>query len=111
MTGADSFRQAVRHVALSPDFAGAVVRINSPGGTVSASDAMWRVLRKLRKKKPVVVSLGNVAASGGYYTAVGASKILANSATITGISVFLLVKQTYQVFFEIWDHNATLQTW
>ena len=89
MTGADSFRQAVRHVALNPDFAGAVVRINSPGGTVSASDAMWRVLRKLSKKKPVVVSLGNVAASGGYYTAVGGSKILANSTTITGsIGVF-----------------------
>ena len=96
--GADSFRQAVRHVALNPDFAGAVVRINSPGGTVSASDAMGGFFGKLEKeacrRQPRYSRLRR------YYTAVGGSKILANSTTITG-SIGFAGKANYQVFFRI----------
>lgn len=61
-----------------------VLRINSPGGAVVASDEIYQRVRQLRQKKPVVVSMGDAAASGGYYIAAGANKIVANPATITG---------------------------
>ena len=61
-----------------------VVVVNSPGGSVGASQEIYRALEKLREKKPVVVSMGNVAASGGYYISVPANVIYANPGTITG---------------------------
>jgi protease IV len=61
-----------------------ILRINSPGGTVVASDEIYRRVRELQKDKVVVASLSDMAASGGYYIAVGANKIVANPATITG---------------------------
>lgn len=61
-----------------------VLRIDSPGGSALASDEIWRALKRLDGKKPVVASLARVAASGGYYSAVGARKIVAHAATITG---------------------------
>ncbi|SIS83151.1 protease-4 [Zobellia uliginosa] len=66
-----------------------VLRVNSPGGSALTSDIIWREIELAREKKPVVVSMGNVAASGGYYIAVGADKIFAEPTTITGsIGVF-----------------------
>lgn len=66
-----------------------VLRINSPGGSALTSDIIWREIQLAKEKKPVVVSMGNVAASGGYYIAVGADKIYAEPTTITGsIGVF-----------------------
>lgn len=61
-----------------------VVRINSPGGTVAPSQEMYEELRKTREVKPVVISMGSVAASGGYYVALGGTRILANPGSITG---------------------------
>lgn len=61
-----------------------VVRIDSPGGSALASDQIWVVMNKLNKEKPVVVSMGNVAASGGYYIASTATRILAQPGTLTG---------------------------
>lgn len=61
-----------------------VLRINSPGGTVVASDDIYRKVTALQKKKPVIASLGDTTASGGYYIAVASNKIVANPATITG---------------------------
>jgi protease IV len=61
-----------------------VLRIDTPGGGVVASDEIYRKVKELRDQKPVVVSMGNVAASGGYYIAAGASHIIANPATLTG---------------------------
>lgn len=61
-----------------------VLRINSPGGGVGPSQELYEEVRKLRGKKPVVASLGAVAASGGYYIACAAQKIYANPGTITG---------------------------
>jgi protease IV len=61
-----------------------VLRINSPGGSAVASDMIWQGVKRLAEKKPVVVSMGSVAASGGYYIAACARKILAHPATITG---------------------------
>ena len=66
-----------------------VLRVNSPGGSALSSDIIWRELELAKEKKPVVVSMGNVAASGGYYIAAGADKIFAEPTTITGsIGVF-----------------------
>ena len=61
-----------------------LVRINSPGGAVAPSEEIYRELMRTRKKKPVVVSMETMAASGGYYIAAGATKIVANAGTITG---------------------------
>ena len=66
-----------------------VLRIDSPGGSGDASDAVWQELRRLRREKPVVVSMGDVAASGGYYLACAGDAIVAGPSTITGsIGVF-----------------------
>ncbi len=66
-----------------------VLRVNSPGGNALTSDIIWREIELAKESKPVVVSMGNVAASGGYYIAVGADKIFAEPTTITGsIGVF-----------------------
>jgi protease-4 len=66
-----------------------VLRVNSPGGSALTSDIIWREIELTKMKKPVVVSMGDVAASGGYYIAVGADKIFAEPTTITGsIGVF-----------------------
>ena len=61
-----------------------VMRVSSPGGSAVASDIIWREVKRLAEIKPVVVSMGNVAASGGYYISAPAAKILAESSTITG---------------------------
>ncbi|MFP4228322.1 MAG: signal peptide peptidase SppA [Salinivenus sp.] len=61
-----------------------VLRINSPGGSASASDAMWRAVDRTAQEKPVIVSMGDVAASGGYYIAAAADTIMANPTTVTG---------------------------
>ncbi|TMM58189.1 signal peptide peptidase SppA [Maribacter algarum] len=66
-----------------------VLRVDSPGGSALTSDIIWREIELAKEKKPVVVSMGNVAASGGYYIAAGANKIFAEPTTITGsIGVF-----------------------
>ncbi len=61
-----------------------VIRVDSPGGAVGSSQEIYRAIEKLRQKKPVVVSMGNVAASGGYYISAPANVIYANPGTITG---------------------------
>ena len=69
-----------------------VVRINSPGGSAAASDVIWRAVAQTAEIKPVIASLGDVAASGGYYIAAGADIIVADPTTITGsIGVFSLL--------------------
>ncbi len=61
-----------------------VLRVDSPGGSASASDEIWSVLKEADKKKPVTVSMGRVAASGGYYISCAGRSIVADPATITG---------------------------
>ena len=69
-----------------------VLRINSGGGSAYASEQMWRAVQLLKQKKPVVVSMGGVAASGGYYMASGAQRIFADPTTITGsIGIFAMI--------------------
>ncbi|MGC8942341.1 MAG: signal peptide peptidase SppA [Sulfurihydrogenibium sp.] len=69
-----------------------VIAVDSPGGAVGASQEIYRAIEKLRQKKPVVVSMGNVAASGGYYISAAANVIYANPGTITG-SIGVIIQQ------------------
>ena len=74
------------------DIKAVVLRVNSPGGSAFASEQIWREVQLLKEKKPVVVSMGGLAASGGYYISCGASKIIAEPMTLTGsIGIFGLV--------------------
>ena len=92
MVGSKSLNQSIRELRENDEVKAVVLRVNSPGGSALASELMWRELALLKAKKPVVVSMGNLAASGGYYIACHASKIYANPTTITGsIGVFGLL--------------------
>lgn len=69
-----------------------ILRVNSPGGSALASDVIWRETKLAQKEKPLVVSMGDYAASGGYYIACAADKIIANPTTVTGsIGVFGMI--------------------
>lgn len=82
----------LRKIRLDKDIKALVFRVNSPGGSALASDEIWREIQLIKKDKPVVVSMGDVAASGGYYISCAANKIYADPNTITGsIGVFALM--------------------
>ncbi len=75
-----------------------VLRVNSPGGSALASELIWRELELAKKEKPLVVSMGNLAASGGYYIACNADLIIAEPTTITGsIGVFGAIPNAYEL--------------
>jgi protease IV len=78
------FDRMLRQVAADSGIKGVIVRIDSPGGEVTASDEMWREMNLLARKKPLVISMSDVAASGGYYMAMTGSPILAYPQTETG---------------------------
>jgi protease-4 len=87
--GAMTIARALEELVRDADVRAIVVRIDSPGGTVVAADDIWRAVGLAAQRKPLVVSLGDVAASGGYYAAVGAERILAEPTSITGsIGIF-----------------------
>ena len=80
----DSYRRVLDQLARDDRIAAVVLRIDSPGGEVVASDLLWRAVRQLGREKPVVASLGDTAASGGYYLAAAAHAIVAESTTVDG---------------------------
>lgn len=83
--GSDTIAPALREAAADDSVSAIVLRVNSPGGSVTASETLWREVKRARKRgKPVVASMGAVAASGGYYIAAAADAIVASPATITG---------------------------
>jgi protease-4 len=88
----DDFRSLLQKLRKDESIKAVVFRVNSPGGSALASDIIWREIDLLKKEKPVVVSMGDLAASGGYYIACGADSIFANAGTITGsIGVFSVI--------------------
>ena len=88
----ETISKVIKEAREDDDVKAVVFRINSGGGSALASDVIWREIELTKKEKPVVASFGNVAASGGYYIACGADKIVANPTTITGsIGVFGLM--------------------
>jgi protease-4 len=97
--GGDRFRKIIRKARLDRTVKAIVLRVNSGGGSALASENIWRELAVARQDKPVVVSFGDVAASGGYYIACGADSIFANPNTITGsIGVFTLIPNMKDFF-------------
>ena len=82
--GKKALNQAFQEVETNKNIKGAVLRIDSPGGDAMTSEIILNAIRKLKGKKPLVVSLGNIAASGGYYIACLGDKIYASPMTITG---------------------------
>ncbi len=88
-----------------------VLRIDSPGGSALTSELIWREIELTKKVKPVVVSMGNYAASGGYYIACNANKIFAENNTITGsIGVFGVLPNFTQLATKIGIHTEQLKT-
>lgn len=81
---ADTYLEAVREIEKDGSFKALVVRVDSPGGSVAASQEIHALIRRMSGKMPTVASMGNTAASGGYYVACGAPVILANPGTVTG---------------------------
>jgi protease-4 len=89
MAGSDTIVRGLRQAGEDDAVRAIILRVDSPGGSGTASDAIWREVGLARRKKPVVVSMGDYAASGGYYIAMGADTIVAEPGTITGsIGVF-----------------------
>jgi protease-4 len=89
LAGADTIARGLRQAREDGGVRAIVLRVDSPGGSGTASDAVWREVSLARRAKPVVVSMGDYAASGGYYIAMGADAIVAQPGTITGsIGVF-----------------------
>ncbi|WP_396167799.1 signal peptide peptidase SppA [Flavobacterium sp.] len=88
-----------------------VLRVDSPGGSALTSDLIWREIELTKKVKPVVVSMGNYAASGGYYIACNANKIFAENNTITGsIGVFGILPNFTQLATKIGVHTEQVKT-
>ncbi|MDO3401500.1 signal peptide peptidase SppA [Mycolicibacterium neoaurum] len=83
--GGDTIAAAIREAAADDEVSAIVLRVDSPGGSVTGSETIWReVVRAREAGKPVVASMGSVAASGGYYVSMAADEIVANAGTITG---------------------------
>ena len=88
----NSLAQQIREARLDSSVKSVVVRVNSPGGSALASDIIWREMKLLQESKPVVISMGENAASGGYYISAPADYIIANKLTMTGsIGVFGMI--------------------
>lgn len=92
LIGQGIMNKAIIKAKEDEDIKAIVLRVDSPGGSALSSDIIWREIELAKEVKPVIVSMGNVAASGGYYIAAGADKIFAEPTTITGsIGVFGVV--------------------
>lgn len=97
--GSDRIAKAIKDARLDENIKAIVLRVNSPGGSALASDVIWREVKLAKKVKPFVVSMGDVAASGGYYISCAADRIFAQPNTITGsIGVFGMVPNMKKAF-------------
>lgn len=111
MIGEGSMRTALEKARSDKNIKAIVLRIDSPGGSALTSEIIWREVELTKKLKPVVVSMGNVAASGGYYIACGANTIFAEKSTITGsIGVFGLLPNATVLSTRIGINTETVST-
>lgn len=109
--GEGSMRRSLQEARKNDKIKAVVLRINSPGGNALTSDLIWREVELTKKVKPVVVSMGNYAASGGYYIACNANKIFAENNTITGsIGVFGILPNFSQLATKIGIHVEQVKT-
>jgi protease-4 len=98
--GSDTLAKALNDAAADKTIKAIVLRIDSPGGSGLASDIIWHAVEAANAKKPVVVSMGDVAASGGYYIACAATKIIAQPSTITGSIGVVAGKPVMRGFYD-----------
>ncbi|MEO5594348.1 MAG: signal peptide peptidase SppA [Chitinophagaceae bacterium] len=97
--GGDTYRSLIRTARMDDNVKAIVIRVNSGGGSAMASENMWRELNLAKKQKPVVLSFGDYAASGGYYMSCGADSIFTQANTLTGsIGVFSIVPNLQKFF-------------
>jgi len=97
--GSERIAKALRQVRLDDKVKAVVFRVNSPGGSSLASDVIWREVMLTKKVKPIIVSMGDYAASGGYYIACAADSIIAEPNTITGSIGIFAILPNMQKFF------------
>ncbi|HEY4326236.1 MAG TPA: signal peptide peptidase SppA [Mucilaginibacter sp.] len=97
--GSDKISKALRKVRLDDNVKAVVFRVNSPGGSSLASDVIWREVTLTKKVKPIIVSMGDYAASGGYYISCAADSIIAEPNTITGSIGIFAILPNMQKFF------------
>jgi len=97
--GSERISATLRKVRLDNKVKAVVLRVNSPGGSSLASDVIWREVMLTKKVKPIIVSMGDVAASGGYYISCAADSIIAEPNTITGsIGIFAILPNLQKLF-------------
>lgn len=109
--GSTRFVREIRNIRQDEDIKGVVVRINSPGGSAVASELILQELQAMAKEKPVVISMGDVAASGGYWIATAGERIFANDTTVTGsIGVFGLLFNIENIANKNGINNDVIQT-
>jgi len=109
--GTESMRTAFKEAVEDDAVKAIVLRVDSPGGDALVSDLIWREVELAKKKKPVVVSMGNYAASGGYYISCGADRIFAEEGTITGsIGVFGVLPNLTKVTNNLGIHTEQVST-
>ncbi|MEZ2335638.1 signal peptide peptidase SppA [Mucilaginibacter sp. RCC_168] len=97
--GSERISKALRKVRLDNKVKAVVLRVNSPGGSSLASDVIWREVMLTKKVKPIIVSMGDLAASGGYYISCAADSIIAQPNTITGsIGIFAILPNMQKLF-------------
>jgi protease-4 len=97
--GSERISRAIRKVRLDNKVKAVVLRVNSPGGSSLASDVIWREVALTKKVKPIIVSMGDYAASGGYYISCAADSIFAEPNTITGsIGIFAILPNMQKLF-------------
>ncbi len=91
VAGSETLVEEIDRAAEDDDIEAIILRVSSPGGSVTASDAIWKALERAKEQKPVIASMGDVAASGGYWISAGADAIVCDPTTVTGsIGVFAL---------------------
>jgi protease-4 len=100
LAGHETITQVLRRAEFSPHIKAIIFYIDSPGGSAVASDLIWREVSRIQQQKPVVVFMGNVAASGGYYVACGARHIVAGATTLTGSIGVIAGKMNLRGLFE-----------
>jgi protease-4 len=109
--GEGSMRRSLREARRNKDVKAIVLRVDSPGGNALTSDLIWREMELTKKVKPIVVSMGNYAASGGYYIACNANTIFAQKSTITGsIGVFGILPNVTKLASKIGVNTQQIKT-
>ena len=100
MPSVDLIKNALEQAVADKNVKAIVLRVNSPGGEVTASDIIYNAVKKAAKEKPVVVYMDSMAASGGYYVSCGATKIVASETTLTASIGVIIETMNYSVLFD-----------